>query len=220
MKRQHPDKKARLNTTVDKETAERAKEMGYNLSGEFENYLKLLVYRPQGSFMSLAKEYDRFLRTIQKFVREYDIEVEVGEIRKTKNVELAPQSKDHYGDKYVLDEEGLNQVNKKGKYSLLEPYGPEKLLLDPRVELDMLYHPQKIINNLIDEIETTTKENKSKIQNLKIIRKALNSFLGALEDMSSESGIETPSFKRTSKDAETRQASGAHSNEGNKDTPT
>jgi hypothetical protein len=191
--------KLRLNIAVDKEAAERAKDMGFNISATFEEYLRVLTYRPKGEDIDVIKAYDSFLTKIQKIIDEYELEIEIGEV--PENIKhLSMDSKiDFSGCKIVLDR-NIVGIYKDGKfYSDMKAQEEYNLLMDP-YEMEYLYEPQRILKNLISEIKKKVADNNVKIQKLNLAMKFAETLFNDLEN-SSESGIGTPSLRQTLKAA-------------------
>jgi Post-segregation antitoxin CcdA len=195
MTEEQRSEKLRLNITVDKEIVELAKDMGFNISAAFEEYLRVLTYKPHGkSSQDVVNAYEKFYVKIVPILGQFDIEIELGEITDEDYSHRRKTKINFKGSKIVLDHTEPS-ILKDGKYYQLGEFDKDKIIYLTPDDLKYLYHPKVVLRNLIDELKLIAADNTIQVQKLNLAARFVDALFNDLKD-SSESGSETPSLRR------------------------
>lgn len=202
MAEERKGEKLRLNITVDEDIVKRAKDMGFNISAAFEEYLRVLTYNPEGKTdPDVVRAYDMMLYKIQPILKRYNTEIEIGEITNEKYSQRRNTPIDFKGSKIMFDAY-VPSIFKDGKSYVAAEYDPisKDVIWAHSEDLEYFYKPEKILQNLIIAIKKTASDNTSKVQKLNLASKFVQALFSDIEN-SSESGIETPLFRQILADA-------------------
>jgi hypothetical protein len=231
----HKSEKLRLNITVDKNVVEKAKEMGFNISGTFEEFLKVLTHRPSPDYEDILRAHNDFLQRVQFILSHYDpgLEVEIGKypdwsyVEKTSGYDKEDVKRMlfHSNCKIFLDLNTTSTLKDGKHYANMNIIEEGHFLLEPN-DMQFLYPPEKILLNLVSEIKKVAVNNEKEIQKLNLAKKLINALFNDIS--SSESGSATPHLRRILEDAESKeeriesiqiqQDASANSPQGNKET--
>ena len=195
--------KLRLNITVDREIAEQAKNMGFNISAGFEEYLRVFTYKPEGKTSEdIVDAYLSMLFKMTPMLRQYDIGIEIGEITDDGYSKRKKTLVDFNGSKLVMDPYEPS-IFKDGKYHQVGEYDHDTRTVTyfTPEDLKYLYEPRKILQNFLNEVKKTADDNANKVQKLNLASRIVDALFSDTQD-SSESGIETPSIRRILEDIE------------------
>jgi hypothetical protein len=196
--------KTRLNIAIDKAVLEDAKTAGINISAALEESLvNLIALGAKHSEVErkrdyLSKKYEDTFKEIRQLLRGFEIEeVEIGEIRDTdllrSNIEAYTKEgqdmeevPEWIGTKIMLRKDRILWL-KDGKY-----YVDKTSIYD---NIPWLHPPDVIYTNLLAQVITKLDNDEEKLRKIKLGLKVVKTVLTNGDD-SSESGLETPAFRR------------------------
>jgi post-segregation antitoxin (ccd killing protein) len=196
--------RTRLNIAIDKGILEDAKVFGINISAAIEESLvNLIALATKQSQVErkrdyLSRKYEETFKEIRQLLRGFEIEeVEIGEIRDTdllrSNIEAYTEEgldmkevPEWIGTKIILRKDMILWL-KNGKY-----YVFKHNIYD---NITSLHQPNVIYTNLLTQVTAKLDDDEEKLRKIKLGLKIVKTVLTNGED-SSESGLETPSFRR------------------------
>jgi hypothetical protein len=150
---QSKEQKQKLTLTVNRDVIEKAKAEGINISAITEQLLRAVTYQSNdgNTIDDVHKAYSAVFSEVQIILKQYTTSIIVG-----------------HG--YESDEEGeleaeYDVILSPGRLLKLYDNGEGKTVSVSEI-LGILYEPNKIINNLIQEITQAAKRNKQKINEL------------------------------------------------------
>ncbi len=150
--------KQKLTLALDKNVIDKAKEDGINISAITEQLLSALTFESAGNTKNdLVKAYERFFTSIQTVLDKYNAAVLVGKFTVTERTvpALTPSPVTEYT--IVLDNKNLR---------LWVDYVEEPEIIEVKDEIENLFSPTEILENLIHALITAAERNADTIREM------------------------------------------------------
>lgn len=157
--------KKKLTLSVDAGVLEKAKELGLNLSQITEQALELTTLSNEKEIVTqkeLRIAYKEIFHLLQKVLEEWGTSIEIGSYLDF----IDKQETDLQEFSYNLNSHGIFRWN-----DIVEGCGHWNLEED--FPVDSLYDPNKIIENLIEGLHKKGKQNKEKLNQLRVMKNIL-----------------------------------------------
>jgi hypothetical protein len=148
------DQKQKLTLGISKEIIEKAKAEKINISDITEKLLTVITYDKGNTRDELIAAYETFLEAIQKKLKKYGTSIKVGESY-------------IFDDVGNIEDEVVIKLWSNGLYSH-EVNGESVKKTSIAEEIDSLYSPKQILENLIPALIQAAEKNKAKIKEFEI----------------------------------------------------
>ena len=149
--------KQKLTLALNKDVIQRAKDAGINISAITEQLLSALTFEPVGNTKSdLVTVYEKFFTSIQTVLDKYNATVRVGKgysYFTTSDKKVETEVYDIYLDNKIL--------------YIWADYFEEPVLIEVKNEIENMFSPTEILENLVNSVISGAERNTDTIQEMK-----------------------------------------------------